>query len=174
MRRAQTTSSARGKIAPSPQSPSIGTTLQSPSYPAGQTAPALPSFFEYVVVCAGEQRFAVDAQAAVEIRGPERFDRPIPRDGPALSVRGDRLRVADLRRLSGLPAFAYDCPAMLLVKAGADVIGLAVDEVGEIESVPRERLRAANPLGYVFCSHSIALGADGEIPLIDPALLIAS
>ena len=123
---------------------------------------------------AGEQWFAVDVQAAVEIRGPETFDRPISEGRTTLTVREKVLKVIDLRRLSGLTPLSYACPAMVLVQAGTDVIGLAVDEVGEIESVPRERLRAVNPLGYVFCRQSIALGAKGELPLIDPTLLIAA
>ncbi len=143
--------------------------------PPSAGSPASPSrtFFEYLAVRAGEQWFAVDVQAAVEIRGPETFDRPVGEVGPRLTVRGDALRVADLRRLSGLAPFTYTCAAMVLVRAGSDVIGLAVDEVGDIESVPRKRLRAENPLGYVFCSQSIAMADNGEIPLIDPMLLIA-
>lgn len=116
----------------------------------------------------------MDVQATVEIRGPETFDRPISEGRPTLTVRDKVLRVADLRRLSGLTPFTYSCPAMTLVRAGTDVIGLAVDEVGDIESVPRKQLRADNPLGYVFCSQSIGLGANGEMPLIDPMLLMAA
>jgi len=148
--------------------------LQPLSPSAGAPASSSCSFFEYLAVRAGEQWFAVDVQAAVEIRGQETFDRPVGEGGPRLTVRGDALRVADLRRLSGLTPFTYTCPAMTLVRAGVDVIGLAVDEVGDIESVPRKQLRAANPLGYVFCSQSIAMADNGEIPLIDPALLIAA
>ncbi|HYQ23518.1 chemotaxis protein CheW [Stenotrophomonas sp.] len=148
--------------------------MQPHSRSAGQPASSSRTFFEYLAVRAGDQWFAVDVQAANEIRGPETFDRPISEGRTTLTVRENALKVVDLRRLSGLSAFAYTCPAMLLVQAAADTLALAVDEVGEIESVPRERVRAANPLGYVFCSHSIALGANGEIPLIDPMLLIAA
>jgi len=116
----------------------------------------------------------VDVQATVEIRGPETFDRPISEGRPTLTVRDKVLHVADLRRLSGLTPFAYTCPAMALVRAGVDVIGVAVDEVGDIESVPGKQLRADNPLGYVFCSQSIALADKREIPVIDPMLLIAA
>ena len=146
-----------------------------PSSPSAGS-PASPSrpFFEYLAVRAGEQWFAVDVQATVEIRGPETFDRPGSGGRLTLTVREKALRVVDLRRLSGLPPFAYSCPAMTLVRAGVDVIGLAVDEVGDIESVPRTQLRVDNPLGYVFCSQSIAMADNGEIPLIDPVLLIAA
>jgi len=148
--------------------------LQPSSPLAGQPATSSRAFFEYLAVRAGEQWFAVDVQDTVEIRGPETFDRPAREGGLTLTVREHALRVVDLRRLSGLPAFAYTCPAMALVRAGIDVIGLAVDEVGDIESVPRTQLRADNPLGYVFCSQSIAMPDKHEIPLIDPMLLIAA
>ncbi|WP_275898489.1 chemotaxis protein CheW [Stenotrophomonas sp. B1-1] len=131
-------------------------------------------FFEFLAVRAGEQWFAVDVQAAVEIRGPETFNRTRGEGRPTVTVREEALRVVDLRRLSGLAAFGSACPAMLLVQASAEVLALAVDEVGEIESVPRERVRAVNPLGFVFCRQTIALGAKGVLPLIDPVLLIAA
>jgi len=131
-------------------------------------------FFEFLAVRAGEQWFAVDVQAAVEIRGPETFYRARGKGRPTLTVRDEALTVVDLRRLSGLGAFAHACPAMLLVQASAEVLALAVDEVGEIESVPREQLRAVNPLGFVFCSQSVAMPESGEIPRIDPMLLIAA
>jgi len=148
--------------------------LQPSSPSAGSPASPSRSFFEYLAVRAGEQWFAVDVQATVEIRGPETFDRPGSEGRLTLTVRDNVLRVADLRRLSGLTPFTYTCPAMALVRAGVDVIGLAVDEVGDIESVPRKQLRADNPLGYVFCSQSIAMPDKREIPLIDPMLLIAA
>ncbi|AWH32967.1 chemotaxis protein CheW [Stenotrophomonas sp. SAU14A_NAIMI4_8] len=141
---------------------------------AGQPAPLSHDFFEFLAVRAGEQWFAVDVQAAVEIRGPETFSRAGGKGRPTLTVREEALRVVDLRRLSGLSAFESACPAMLLVQASAEVLALAVDEVGEIESVPRERVRAVNPLGFVFCSQSIAMPDNGQIPLIDPVLLIAA
>ena len=141
---------------------------------AGQPAPLSHDFFEFLAVRAGEQWFAVDVQAAVEIRGPETFNRERGEGRPTITVREEALTVVDLRRLSGLSAFEFACPAMLLVQASAEVLALAVDEVGEIESVPREQLRAVNPLGFVFCSQTIALGAKGVLPLIDPMLLIVS
>jgi len=148
--------------------------LQPSSLSAGQPASPSRTFFEYLAVRAGEQWFAVDVRATVEIRGQEVFDGPISEGRPTLTVRDKVLRVVDLRRLSGLTPFTYSCPAMTLVRAGVDVIGLAVDEVGDIESVPRKQLRADNPLGYVFCSQSIAMADNSEIPLIDPMLLIAA
>ncbi|AWH53243.1 hypothetical protein C1924_08650 [Stenotrophomonas sp. ESTM1D_MKCIP4_1] len=154
--------------------PSFGFPLQPSSPSAGSPASPSRRFFEYLAVRAGEQWFAVDVQATVEIRGAETFDRPIIDGGPTLTVRDKTLRVSDLRRLSGLTPFTYSCPAMALVRAGVEVIGLAVDEVGEIESVPSKQLRADNPLGYVFCSQSIAMAGNVEIPLIVPMLLIAA
>lgn len=148
--------------------------MQPHSPSANQPAPLSHDFFEFLAVRAGEQWFAVDVQAAVEIRGPETFNRTRGEGRPTLIVRDEALRVVDLRRLSGLAAFGSACPAMLLVQASAEVLALAVDEVGEIESVPREQVRAVNPLGFVFCSQSIAMPESGEIPLIDPMLLIAA
>ncbi|WP_313139321.1 chemotaxis protein CheW [Stenotrophomonas sp.] len=148
--------------------------MQPHSPSAGQPAPLSHDFFEFLAVRAGEQWFAVDVQAAVEIRGPETFNRARGEGRPSLTVREEALTVVDLRRLSGLAAFESACPAMLLVQASAEVLALAVDEVGKIESVPREQVRAVNPLGFVFCSQSIALGAQDVMPLIDPMLLIAA
>ncbi len=148
--------------------------MQPHSPSAGQPAPLSRTFFEFLTVRAGEQWFAVDVQATVEIRGPETFNTAGGEGRPTLTVREEELKVVDLRRLSGLRAFAHACPAMLLVQASTEVLALAVDEVGEIKSVPREQVRAVNPLGFVFCSQSIALGAKGVLPLIDPMLLIAA
>lgn len=141
---------------------------------AGQPAPLSHDFFEFLAVRAGNQWFAVDVQAAVEIRGPETFNRARGEGRPTLTVREEALTVVDLRRLSGLGGFESACPAMLLVQASAAVLALAVDAVGEIESVPRDQVRAVNPLGFVFCSQSIAMPESGEMPLIDPMLLIAA
>ncbi|WP_233615068.1 MULTISPECIES: chemotaxis protein CheW [unclassified Stenotrophomonas] len=148
--------------------------MQPHSPSAGQPAPLSHDFFEFLAVRAGEQWFAVDVQAAVEIRGPETFNRARGDGRPTVNVRDEALSVVDLRRLSGLAAFGSGCPAMLLVQASIEVLALAVDEVGEIESVPREQVRAVNSLGFVFCSQSVALGAKGVLPLIDPMLLIAA
>lgn len=148
--------------------------MQPHSPSAGQPAPSSHDFFEFLAVRAGEQWFAVDVQAAVEIRGPETFNRARGEGRSTLTVREEALTVVDLRRLSGLAAFESACPAMLLVQASAEVLALAVEEVGEIESVPRERLRAVNPLGFVFCRQSVAKPEGGEIPMIDPMLLIAT
>ncbi len=148
--------------------------MQPHSPSADQPAPLSPTFFEFLTVRAGEHWFAVDVQATVEIRGPETFNTVGGEGLPMLTVREEELKVVDLRRLSGLRAFQSACPAMLLVQANTEVLALAVDEVGEIESAPRERVRAHHTLGYVFCSQSIAMADSGEIPLIDPLLLIAA
>lgn len=120
---------------------------------------------------AGTHLFAIDVDAAIEIRGPETFDRPGSGTSPHLTVRGNALPVVDLRQAIGLSGFAHGCPAMLLVQAGAETFALAVDEVREIESVPRHKVQPATDIPFGFCSHRIALGALGEIPLIDPARL---
>ena len=120
---------------------------------------------------AGTHLFAIDVEAAIEIRGPETFDRPGSGTSPHLTVRGHALPVVDLRQAIGLTAFGHGCPAMLLVQASAETLALAVDEVREIESVPRHKVRPTADTSLGFCSHRIALGALGEIPLIDPARL---
>lgn len=143
-----------------------------PTFPsAGEPAPPSPSFIEVVVVRAGTHLFAIDVDAAFEIRGPETFDRPGSGTRPHLTVRGHALPVVDLRQAIGLAAFAHGCPAMLLMQAGAGTLALAVDEVREIESVPRSQMQPTNGTPFAFCSHRIGLGALGEIPLIDHALL---
>jgi purine-binding chemotaxis protein CheW len=145
--------------------------LQPSSPSAGEPAPSSPAFIEVVVVRAGTHLFAIDVEAALEIRGPETFDRAGSSARPHLTVRGNALPVVDLRQAIGLDAFAHGCPAMLLMQAGAETLALAVDEVREIESVPRHKVQPASDIPFAFCSHRIALGDLGEVPLIDPARL---
>lgn len=145
--------------------------MQPSSPSAGKPAPSSPAFIEVVVVRAGTHLFAIDVEAAIEIRGHETFDRPDSGARPHLTVRGHALPVVDLRQAIGLAAFAHGCPAMLLMQAGAETLALAVDEVRDIESVPRHKVRPASDIPFGFCSHRIALGTLGEIPLIGHALL---
>lgn len=120
---------------------------------------------------AGTHLFAIDVEAAIEIRGPENFDRPGSGTCPHLTVRGHALPVVDLRQATGLAAFAHGCPAMLLMQAGAETLALAVDEVRDIESVPRDKVWPASDIPFGFCSHYITLGELDEVPLIDPTRL---
>lgn len=145
--------------------------MQPSSPSAGEPAPSSPAFIEVVVVRAGTHLFAIDVEAAIEIRGPESFDRPGSGTRPHLTVRGHALPVVDLRQAIGLSAFAHGCPAMLLMHAGPETLALAVDEVRDIESVPRHKMQPAADTSLGFCSHRITLGALGEIPLIDPTRL---
>ena len=145
--------------------------MQPSSPSAGEPAPSSPAFIEVVVVRAGTHLFAIDVEAAIEIRGPETFDRPGSGAHPHLTVRGHTLPVVDLRQAIGLAAFAHGCPAMLLMATGADLIALAVDEVQEIHSVPGSLVQLGSRTPFAFCSHRIELSALGEIPLIDPTRL---
>lgn len=145
--------------------------MQPSSPSAGEPAPSSPAFIEVVVVRAGTHLFAIDVEAAIEIRGPETFDRPGSGTHPHLTVRGHALPVVDLRQATGLAAFAHGCPAMLLMQAGAETLALAVDEVRDIESAPCHKVQPASDIPFGFCSNRIALGALGETPLIDHALL---
>ena len=145
--------------------------LQPSSPSAGEPAPSSPAFIEVVVVRAGTHLFAIDVEAAIEIRGPETFDRPGSGARPHLTVRGHALPVVDLRQAIGLSGFAHGCPAMLLMQADAETFALAVDEVRDIESAPRHNVRPAADTPFGFCGHRIALEALGEIPLIDPTRL---
>ncbi|EVT72229.1 chemotaxis protein CheW [Stenotrophomonas maltophilia 5BA-I-2] len=145
--------------------------MQPSSPSAGEPAPSSPAFIEVVVVRAGTHLFAIDVEAAIEIRGPETFDRPGSGARPHLTVRGHALPVVDLRQAIGLSGFAHGCPAMLLVQNGAEIVALAVDEVRDIESVPCHNVRPAADSPFGFCSHRVTLDALGEIPLIDPSRL---
>lgn len=145
--------------------------MQPSSPSAGEPAPSSPAFIEVVVVRAGTHLFAIDVEAAIEIRGPETFDRPGSGARPHLTVRGHALPVVDLRQASGLSGLAHGCPAMLLVQNSAEIVALAVDEVRDIESVPRHNVRPAADTPFGFCGHHVMLDALGEIPLIDPTRL---
>jgi purine-binding chemotaxis protein CheW len=117
--------------------------------------------FEVVVLRAGTALFAIDVQLAVEIRGPETFGPADQHGRRSLEVRGQPLPVADLRRLSGQPAFDGGSPAMLLITAGTATLALAVDEVLEIET-PTQR-QTYPRLPRVGCSISAA-GTFGWMP----------
>ena len=145
--------------------------MQPSSPSAGEPAPSSPAFIEVVVVRACTHLFAIDVEAAIEIRGPETFDRPGSGARPHLTVRGHALPVVDLRQAIGLSAFAHGCPAMLLMQSGAEIVALAVDEVQDIESVPRHKVQPAADTPFGFCSHRVTLDALGEIPLIEPSRL---
>jgi purine-binding chemotaxis protein CheW len=145
--------------------------LQPSSPSAGEPAPSSPAFIEVVVVRAGTYLFAIDVEAAIEIRGPETFDRPGSGTCSHLTVRGHALPVVDLRQVTGLAAFAHGCPAMLLMQAGAETLALAVDEVRDIESAPCHKVQPAANIPFGFCSHHVTLGTLGEVPLIAPARL---
>ncbi|CAH0193916.1 chemotaxis protein CheW [Stenotrophomonas lactitubi] len=145
--------------------------MQPSSPSAGEPAPSSPAFIEVVVVQAGTHLFAIDVDAAIEIRGPETFDRPGSGARPHLTVRGHALPVVDLRQATGLAAFAHGCPAILLMQASGETLALAVDEVRDIESVPRHKVQPATDTSFGFCSHHVTLGALGEVPLIDSTRL---
>lgn len=145
--------------------------MQPSSPSAGEPAPSSPAFIEVVVVRAGTHLFAIDVEAAIEIRGPETFDRPGSGARPHLTVRGHALPVVDLRQASSLSGFAHGCPATLLMQNGTEIVALAVDEVRDIESVPRHNVRPAADTPFGFCSHRVTLDALGDIPLIDPSRL---
>ncbi|KAA3600620.1 chemotaxis protein CheW [Stenotrophomonas maltophilia] len=147
-----------------------------PAHPATETRASPADLFEVIVVRAGTVLFAIDVQAAVEIRGPERFG-PADLHGRAtLEVRGQPLPVVDLRRMSGQPAFGGGSPAMLLINAGTAPLALAVDEVLEIEApdaTTRVPERAAGQ-SFGFCSGHIQLDPARSAALIEPVALLAA
>ncbi|MBN5032713.1 chemotaxis protein CheW [Stenotrophomonas maltophilia] len=147
-----------------------------PAHPATETRASPADLFEIVVVRAGTVLFAIDIQAAVEIRGPEAFG-PADRNGrPTLEVRGQPLPVVDLRRMSGQPAFEGGSPAMLLINAGTATLALAVDEVLEIEA-PDATTRVpelAAGQSFCFCSRHIQLDPARSAALVEPAALLGA
>ncbi|WP_323153758.1 chemotaxis protein CheW [Stenotrophomonas maltophilia] len=147
-----------------------------PAPPATETRASPADLFEIVIVRAGTALFAIDIQAAVEIRGLEAFG-PADRNGrPTLEVRGQPLPVVDLRRMSGQAAFDGGSPAMLLINAGTATLALAVDEVLEIETPDasaRVPERAAGR-SFGFCSRHIQLDPARSAALIEPAALLGA
>ncbi|MCF3527049.1 chemotaxis protein CheW [Stenotrophomonas maltophilia] len=147
-----------------------------PAQPSTQTRASPAELFEVVVLRAGTALFAIDVQAAVEIRGPETFGPADHQGRRTLEVRGQPLPVADLRRLSGQPAFDGGSPAMLLISAGTATLALAVDEVLEIET-PDASPDAASPAQgrpFNFCSRHVRVDATRSAALIDPQSLLAA
>ncbi|WP_372486194.1 chemotaxis protein CheW [Stenotrophomonas sepilia] len=147
-----------------------------PAQPSTETRASPAELFEVVVLRAGTALFAIDVQVAVEIRGPETFGPADPHGRRNLEVRGQPLPVADLRRLSGQPAFDGGSPAMLLITAGTATLALAVDEVLEIET-PDASPDAASPAQgrpFNFCSRHVRVDATRSAALIEPQSLLAA
>lgn len=144
--------------------------------PPSEARPSPASLFEIIIVRAGTELFAVDVQAAVEIRGPETFGHPDHRGGPTVEIRGQPLRVADLRRMSGQPAFDGGSPAMLLINAGTTPLALAVDEVLEIETPgpDPDTPEPATGRPFDFCNGPVWLGPARSAALIKPDALLAA
>ncbi|MGE6334575.1 chemotaxis protein CheW [Stenotrophomonas sp. NPDC077659] len=134
------------------------------------------ALFEVVVVQVGDQRFAVDVEHAVEIRGAEVLLQPDSGGDPVLPVRGQPLPVIDLRQRVGMPAFGEQCPAVLLVNAGPHLIALAVDAVLDVETLPVQQDRATGgvPGGFSFCRRMVTLRPGEHMPLIDTGRLLAA
>ncbi len=146
-----------------------------PAQPSTQTRASPAELFEVVVLRAGTALFAIDVQAAVEIRGPETFGPADHQGRRTLEVRGQALPVADLRRLSGQPAFGGGSPAVLLINAGSATLALAVDEVLEIETPDATPDVSAPAEGRVFnfCSRHVRVDATRSAALIEPQSLLA-
>ncbi len=125
---------------------------------------------------AGTALFAIDVQTALEIRGPETFGPADHQGRRTLEVRGQPLPVADLRKLSGQPAFDGGSPAMLLINAGTATLALGVDEVLEIET-PDATTRVperATGRSFGFCSRHIQLDPARSAALIEPLALLGA
>ncbi|MDT3558076.1 chemotaxis protein CheW [Stenotrophomonas maltophilia group sp. msm1] len=146
-----------------------------PAQRSTQTRASPAELFEVVVLRAGTALFAIDVQAAVEIRGPETFGPADHQGRRTLEVRGQPLPVADLRRLSGQPAFGGGSPAVLLINAGSATLALAVDEVLEIETPDATPDVSAPAEGRVFnfCSRHVRVDATRSAALIEPQSLLA-
>jgi purine-binding chemotaxis protein CheW len=146
-----------------------------PAHPATETRASPADLFEIVVVRAGTVLFAIDIQAAVEIRGPEAFG-PADRNGrPTLEVRGQPLPVVDLRRMSGQPAFGWQ-PGHAVDQRRHRNLALAVDEVLEIET-PDASANTPEPAAgqsFCFCSRHIQLDPARSAALIEPAALLGA
>lgn len=146
-----------------------------PAQPSTQTRASPAELFEVVVLRAGTALFAIDVQVAVEIRGPETFGPADQHGRRNLEVRGQPLPVADLRRLSGQPAFGGGSPAVLLINAGSATLALAVDEVLEIETPDATPDVSAPAEGRVFnfCSRRVRVDSTRSAALIEPQSLLA-
>lgn len=105
---------------------------------------------KYLAFTLADQEFASDIAAVREIRALERVA-PLP-DSPAfllgvMDLRGKVVPVVDLRRRFKLPARPEGvAPIVVIVDVAAQVVGMTVDRVTEVLSLPPSAWSPPPPL----------------------------
>lgn len=90
-----------------------------------------------------------------------------------LSLRDGVLPVLDLRRRLGLPAAASAGRRLVVVEAGGARAGLLIDGASRLVRPAAGAIRPADGRREDGMITRVAALADGDLPLIDPALLLA-
>ncbi|MDB5366475.1 MAG: chemotaxis protein CheW [Rhodospirillales bacterium] len=116
---------------------------------------------EYVTTIVADQMFGIPVLQVQDVLGPQRVTRiPLaPKEvAGALNLRGRIVTAIDVRTRLGMPPRPADSRAMsIVVEHGGELYSLIVDEVGEVLSLPGERLES-NPPTLDSGWRSVSLG----------------
>jgi purine-binding chemotaxis protein CheW len=128
---------------------------------SGSQANGFMTAAEYVTLVVADQLFGIPVLQVQDVLGPQRVTRiPLaPREvAGALNLRGRIVTAIDVRTRLGLPARESAQRQMsIVVEHGGELYSLIVDEVGEVLSLPSERLEA-NPPTLDSGWRSVSLG----------------
>ncbi|SDD63495.1 purine-binding chemotaxis protein CheW [Paracoccus isoporae] len=126
-----------------------------------------------------DQEYCVDIMSVREIRGWTNAT-PLPYAPPhvkgVINLRGTVLPVVDLSARLGMPPIdAEDRNVIIVVKIDGELVGLLVDAVSDILTVPREELQSPPELGAdpsARCVESLLLIEGKLIRVLDLAVLL--
>jgi purine-binding chemotaxis protein CheW len=106
---------------------------------------------QFLTFSLGDEEYGVDILKVQEIKGYVRTTR-IPNSPPeitgVLNLRGTIVPIVDLRRKFGLPVLEYDqFTAIVVVVVQGKVMGMIVDSVSEVVSIPPSDIQLPPELG---------------------------
>jgi purine-binding chemotaxis protein CheW len=145
--------------------------------PATQAAPDTVQLCSFVV---GGERYVIDIMRIREIVSPLPVT-PVRRSSPlvegVIDLRGQVIPLVDLRKALGVPPVGLDRGSKhVIVSVGGGVVGLTVDAMGRVLTVPRSAIQVAPALvagdeATIF--PGVLNHADGLYLLLDLKALLA-
>ncbi len=124
---------------------------------------------EYVAISAGGQRFCIDIQHVMELRRWSPVT-ALPHSGDdvlgVINLRGAVIPIVDLAARFGLPPInRHDRNVIVIVRQKGSTLGLVVDAVSEILSVPAAKIQDTPDVQSDVTRRSIVgvFEADGDI-----------
>lgn len=104
---------------------------------------------DFVTMMVADQLFGIPVLSVQDVLGPQRITRiPLapPEVAGALNLRGRIVTAIDVRRRLGLPARETNVSSMsIVVDKGGELYSLAVDNVGEVLSLPGDAYERTPP-----------------------------